>query len=500
MNKLNDLQQSRLSNMEAWQAAGKTPYADKVDVTAVAAEIQANYSHLEPDQVTNDTVTVSGRIMSIRNSGMFMDLQDHTGKIQIFNHKANLDSQDLNLLKLYDVGDIVAITGIVRRTNRGEITINSNSIGLLTKSLQPPPEKHHGLVDKESRYRLRHIDMVFNQSSRAVFLQRSTIISNIRQSLTSQGFLDVETPMMHPIAGGANAKPFVTHHNALDQDLYMRIAPELYLKRLIIGGLSDKVFEIGRCFRNEGISPKHNPEFTSVEAYQANANYEDMMDLVENLVISAAKSVHKDSDIITFGDKEIDISKWTRKTMVELVEEQTGINFLELTDPAEALKAARAIGVQIEDSAPWGKIVATVFDEKVEHTLIQPTHVTDIPLDVSPLAKAKSDNPLLTERFETYMNGWEIANAFSELNDPFDQYQRFKSQATQKDFGDEEAHALDESFIEALEFGMPPTGGMGIGIDRLVMLITNSPNIRDVIAFPTLRPAAANSIARSLDI
>lgn len=500
MTEIADVHKSRIANLESWKEAGKEPYANKVKVTHHAGELQDKYADIEAGHETGDEVTVAGRIMSVRNNGMFIDLQDHTGKIQIFSHKQSLSPDYMETLKLYDLGDIITVTGKVRRTPRDELTINSEHIQLLSKSLQPLPEKHHGMTDVELRYRKRHIDLSDNEISRDVFIKRSKIITAIRQTMLDEDFLEVETPMMHPIPGGAVAKPFITHHNALDQDLYLRIAPELYLKRLIVGGISDKIFEIGRCFRNEGLSPKHNPEFTSIEVYQAHADYEDMMDLTEKTVQAAVRAVHDGSTKVTFKEQEIDFGgNWPRKSMTELVKDKTGVDFLEITDASEAIKKGRALGLDVPDGSNWGQVVAIAFDEKVESTLIQPIHVTDLPLDISPLAKAKPDNPLLTERFESFVNGWEIANAFSELNDPFDQYRRFKAQSEQKDAGDDEAHHFDEDFIETLEFGMPPTGGLGIGLDRLVMLLTDSHNIRDVIAFPTMRPAAAASIVTKMD-
>jgi lysyl-tRNA synthetase class 2 len=497
---ISEVQLSRIRNLEIWQDAGLAPYADKVEVTSLADPLQNQYAHLESGEETADGVTIAGRIMALRNSGMFMDVQDHSGKIQVFNHKAILAPECMQHLKVYDLGDVIAVTGKIRRTQRGELTVNSEHIQLLSKSLQPLPEKYHGLSDIEIRYRKRHIDLTVNPDSKNVFIKRSQILTAIRSTFIAKGFLEVETPMLHPIPGGATAKPFVTHHNALNQDLFFRIAPELYLKRLIIGGISDRVFEIGRCFRNEGLSPKHNPEFTSVEAYQAHADYTDMMTLVEHVIAAAAKVAHDGQTRVTYGDREIDFAgPWPRKTMVDLVQEATGLDFLDMPDPLQARRAALELGVEIEDDANWGQIVAAIFDEKVEHKLVQPIHVIDFPRDISPLAKVKPAHPLLTERFESYANGWELANAFSELNDPFDQYQRFKAQDAQRVSGDDEAHYFDEDYIEALEFGMPPTGGLGIGIDRVVMLLTNSPNIKDVIAFPTLRPAKASSLVRALD-
>ncbi len=480
--------QAKMNNLQELEKMGVNPFPYKFDVTSYASELQNKYETLEDGTVTEEVVKVAGRIMANRNNGMFIDLKDTSGNIQIFSHKNNLDEKLLAIVKLFDIGDIIGVEGIVRRTPRGELTINAQNLTLLTKSLRPLPEKYHGLTDVEARYRQRYLDLIMNRESQDVFVKRNKIISHIRSMLIEADFMDVETPMLHPIPGGASAKPFVTYHNTLDMTLYMRIAPELYLKRLIIGGF-DKVFEIGRCFRNEGISIKHNPEFTSVELYQAYADYNDMMDLTENIVKSCAELINEDNSAkVVFGDKTIDFGKaWPRKSMTELVQEKTGVDFLELPNAKDALKKAKVLGAALDDDMNWGQIVEAVFTQHVEDDLIQPIHVTDMPKDISPLAKVHRDNPLLTERFETYVNGWELANAFSELNSPIDQKERFDAQVKAREAGDEEAQFLDEDFLEALEYGMPPTGGLGIGIDRLVMLLTNSASIRDVIAFPTLR-------------
>jgi len=393
----------------------------------------------------------------------------------------------LEQMKYYDIGDIIGITGIVRRTPRGELTINTEKAEMLSKSIRPLPEKYHGIHDTEIKYRQRYLDLIMNEESRDTFRKRSQIIAFIRQILMGEGFMEVETPMLHPIAGGANAKPFTTHHNALDMKLFLRIAPELYLKRLIIGGF-DRVFEINRCFRNEGISIKHNPEFTSVEIYQAYADYNDMMALTERIIEGAVKATHNGETKVKFGDKEIEFkAPWARKTMVELVKEKTNVDFGTILDAKEAAAKAQSLGIHIKPGSNWGEVVEQIFAEKVEHELIQPVHIIDLPKDISPLAKVHRKQEALTERFESYVNGWEVANAFSELTDPFDQLARFKDQMAARDMGNEEAQMLDEDFVEALKYGMPPTGGLGIGIDRLIMLLTDSQSIRDVIAFPTLR-------------
>ncbi len=481
--------EAKLNNYNSLVEMGIEPYPYQFEVSHKTEELHEKYGHLEDGEETGDEVTVAGRVMAYRNSGMFIDLRDHTSNIQIFSHKKHLDAQQLQLAKHIDIGDIIGVRGIVRKTPRGELTVNALELQMLSKSLLPLPEKRAGLTDIETRYRKRYLDLIMSTESRDVFVKRSLIISKVRQFLINKGFLEVETPLLHPIPGGASAKPFITHHNTLDVDLYLRIAPELYLKRLIVGGVSDKIFEIGRNFRNEGISTRHNPEFTMMELYQAYADYNDVLELTEELVVDVVKEINDGSTIIQFGDKEIDFTRpWKRASMTELVKEQTKVDFLEHPTAEEAEKAAKETGLEIPKGMNWGQIVELAFEEHVEKTLINPTHVTELPRDISPLAKVHRDNDILTERFETFMNGWEIANAFSELNDPFDQKQRFEKQAAMKAAGDDEAQPYDSDFIEALEFGMPPTGGLGIGIDRLVMILTNSPSIRDVIAFPTLKP------------
>lgn len=488
----NALIEAKIENMKQLQLRGVNPFPYRFDVTAHAGDMQRKYAALNPGEVTTDKVSVAGRIMAYRNSGMFIDLRDSSGKIQIFSHKQSLAPEVLEQLKHYDIGDIIGVTGIVRRTPPGELTVNAESLVMLGKSVRPLPEKYHGIHDTEIKYRKRYLDLIMDEHSRDTFRRRSQIIAFIRQLLTGEQFMEVETPMLHPIAGGASAKPFVTHHNALDMKLFLRIAPELYLKRLIVGGF-DRVFEINRCFRNEGISVKHNPEFTSVEIYQAYADYGDMMSLTERIIEGACKISHDGQTKVKFGENEIDFkAPWPRKTMVELVNEKTGTDFGKIPDADEAAKKAVSLGIHIKPGSNWGEVVEQVFAEKVEHTLIQPIHIVDLPKDISPLAKVHRDHETLTERFESYVNGWEVANAFSELTDPFDQLARFKEQMNAREKGNDEAQMLDEDFVEALEYGMPPTGGLGIGIDRLVMLLTNSASIRDVIAFPTLRHTHKN--------
>lgn len=482
-----ELRASRLKKKQALIDLGLNPYPYHFRKTHDAQALQDLYASLENEAETEDMVKVAGRIMSIRNSGMFIDMMDASGKIQAFCHEKSLNEMAQKILPCLDLGDLIGISGTIRRTKRGELTVHVHDVTVLCKTLLPLPEKYHGLTDVETRYRQRYLDLIMNSGARETLRCRSTIIAQMRRYLIEHGFLEVETPMLHPIAGGAAARPFVTHHNALDMELYLRIAPELYLKRLLVGGLADRVFEINRCFRNEGISPRHNPEFTSVELYQAYADYHDMMSLTENLIAHLAQTTHG-TTLVTFNGKTLDFTApWPRKSMVELVQEATGVDFMHLSQ-VQAWEAARSLGVGLKPRDTWGKIVEAVFAEKVEHTLVQPIHVTDLPKDISPLAKVHRSHPLLSERFESYANCWELANAFSELTDPLDQKERFEEQLEAKASGDAEAHAMDHDFINALSYGLPPTGGLGIGIDRLVMLLTDSQTIRDVIAFPTMRP------------
>jgi lysyl-tRNA synthetase, class II len=478
----------RLAKLDGLKALGIEPYPYAFFRTDEAAELERRHAGLAAGAETGERVRVAGRIRAIRNSGMFIDLHDTSGKIQIFCHRDFLDPNGLAAVRLLDIGDVIGVEGVVRRTPRGELTVNAGAVTVLAKTLRPLPEKYHGLADVELRYRQRYLDLIMNPESRETLRRRSRIVAALRSHLVEHGYLEVETPMLHTIPGGASAKPFVTHHNALDIELYLRIAPELHLKRLVVGGLADKVFEINRCFRNEGLSPRHNPEFTTLELYEAYVDYTAMMRLTEELISTAAKTV-LGTLRIDYGGSGIDLSPpWPRRSMAELVREATGVDFLTL-DGAEAARiAAGALGVALMGGENWGQALEAVFAARVEDGLIAPIHVTGFPRDISPLAKVDRADPRLAERFETYIYGWEVANAFSELTDPQDQRTRFEAQMKARAAGDEEAQLLDEDYVTALEYGLPPCGGLGLGIDRLVMLLTNSPSIRDVIAFPTLRP------------
>jgi lysyl-tRNA synthetase class 2 len=478
----------RLEKLAALRGMGIEPYPVSFSRTDEAAALETRHAHLPSGTETEERVRVAGRIRAMRNSGMFIDLHDASGKIQIFSHKDHLSADQLALLRLLDIGDLIGVEGLIRRTPRGELTINATALTVLAKALRPLPEKYHGLADIELRYRQRYLDLIMNPQSRETLRRRSRIVAAMRSFLLARGYLEVETPMLHTIPGGAAAKPFITHHNALDMELYLRIAPELHLKRLVVGGLSDKVFEINRCFRNEGLSPRHNPEFTSLELYEAYVDYTDMMALTEAIVAHVAETA-TDGSQIAYGGTSIDLSPpWPRRSMAELVLEHTGADFLAIDTAETAREAAGRLGCALKGNENWGQALEAAFAARVEDKLIQPIHVTGFPRDISPLAKADRNDPRLVERFETYVYGWEIANAFSELNDPLDQRARFEAQMLARAAGDEEAQPLDEDYVLALEYGLPPCGGLGIGIDRLVMLLTDSPSIRDVIAFPTLRP------------
>ncbi len=480
---ISDLKQVRLDKLGELRDMGIDPFGSKFERDTSAQKIQDDFETMD-----GHTVRIAGRIMSKRRHGKagFANLQDLSGDIQLYFRKDDVGEEKYELFKKLDMGDILGVEGFVFRTQKGEISVHVQDFTYLSKSLNPLPEKWHGLKDVELRYRQRYVDLIVNPDVRAVFVKRSQIIKEMRTYLDGREFLEVETPMMQPIAGGAAARPFTTHHNALDMSLYLRIAPELYLKRLIVGGL-ERVYEINRNFRNEGISTKHNPEFTMLELYQAYADYEDMMRLTEDLISSVALKVNG-SMIAEFEEQEIDFTPpWRRVTMLDAIKEYTGLDFNLLGSDDEARQAAIGLGMEIKASETRGEIINEVFEEFVEDKLIQPTFVYGHPVEISPLAKRNAEHPEFTDRFEVFIMQREIANAFSELNDPLDQRERFVKQVEKRDSGDTEAHMMDEDYLNALEYGMPPAGGLGIGIDRLVMLMTDSSSIRDVILFPTLR-------------
>ncbi|ADL11674.1 lysine--tRNA ligase [Acetohalobium arabaticum] len=483
---LNDLMLERRKKLDMLEEKGITVYGEKYERSHVAQEVIDNFEELKEDETE---VRLTGRLMAVREHGKasFADIEDMSGRIQLYAKEDNLGEDLYELFMSLDIGDQIGIEGLLFKTGRGEVTVQIENFELLAKALRPLPEKWHGLKDVEMRYRQRYVDLIVNSDVRNTFVLRSKIIHTMREHLEEEDFLEVETPLMHPIAGGAEARPFVTHHNALDMDLYLRIAPELYLKRLIVGGF-EKVFEIGKNLRNEGISTKHNPEFTSMELYQANADYEDMMEITESVIVNIAQEVLGTLEI-EYDGQEIDLSpSWTRMTMREAINEYAGVDFSEVDDFKTAQKLAEDHGVDYEEITSVGELINEFFEEFVEDELIQPTFITEYPIEVSPLAKRKPEDSDFTERFELFVAGNELANAFSELNDPIDQKQRFKEQMEQREAGDDEAHMMDYDYIRALEYGMPPTGGLGIGIDRLVMLLTDSTSIRDVILFPHMRP------------
>ncbi len=482
----NEIFKIRKDKFRALKEKGENPFdITTFDVNVLAKDIIDNFESFD-----GKDVSIAGRIISHRDMGKasFMDISDPSGKIQIyFNINGLGEEKYKNIISFWDIGDIAGVKGYVFKTRRGEISIHVNDITLLSKSFLPLPEKFHGLKDTDTRYRQRYLDMISSSSVKNTFVNRSLIIKSIRNFLDEKGFIEVETPVLNVIPGGAAAKPFITHHNALDMDLYLRIAPELYLKRLIVGGMN-KVYEIGRLFRNEGISTKHNPEFTSIELYEAYSDYKDMMDLAEEIIRNAAKAIGK-TDSLEYQGEKIDIfSPFERMTMIEAVKKYTGKDFSSFVcDSEKAKEAAKELGVEIKEGDLWGDILNKVFEEKVEENLVQPTFIYDYPVEVSPLTKRKKEQPYLTERFELFITRRELANAYSELNDPIDQKERFIRQMELREKGDEEANMIDKDFINALEYGMAPTGGLGIGIDRLVMLLTDSASIRDVIIFPTMK-------------
>ena len=484
---ISEILKVRREKLKALQDAGKDPFTvTKFDVTHHTQEIKDNFDALE-----GQSVSIAGRLMSKRGMGKvsFCDMQDKTGRIQLYARKDEMDEESYNEFKKYDIGDIVGVNGEVFRTQRGEMSVRCKEVTLLSKSLQPLPEKFHGLTDKEIRYRQRYVDLIVNPESKRNFEIRSKFVSYLRRYLDGLGFMEVETPVLSPIAGGATARPFVTHHNALDIDMYMRIATELHLKRLIVGGM-ERVYEVGRIFRNEGMDTKHNPEFTTCELYQAFTNLDGMMDILENILSGAANEILGSYKVEWLGH-EVDLTPGFRRlTMADAVKEVTGADFMTCEGDNEAgVALAKSVGVDMDGvDKTWGNALYEAFDQKVEETLVQPTFITMYPVEVSPLAKRSPTDHHLTERYELFICGCEMGNAFSELNDPIDQYERFKAQAIKRANGDEEADMMDEDFVLALEYGMPPTGGLGFGIDRCSMMLCGTDSIRDVILFPTMKP------------
>ncbi len=481
---INELLKIKRQKLADLQEEGKDPFKIvRYEQTHHSKEILDNFEKFEEKEVS-----IAGRIMSKRGMGKasFCDIQDRDGRIQVYVRLDAIGNEQYDDFKKYDIGDIVGVKGTVFRTHKGEISVRASEVTLLSKSIQNLPEKWHGLKDVDLRYRQRYVDLIVNPDVKETFLIRGKIISAIRKYLDEREFLEVETPILNTIAGGATARPFITHHNTLDMDLYLRIAPELYLKRLIVGGL-ERVYEIGRMFRNEGMSIKHNPEFTMMEVYQAYADYKEMMKLTENMISSIAKDVLGTTQIEYQGQK-IDLTPpWDKLTMIDAVKKYSGIDFNEIKTNEDAVKAARSKSLQVEDNATRGEILNLMFEEFVEENLIQPTFIIDYPVEISPLTKRKPDQPELTERFELFITGREMANAYSELNDPIDQKERFLDQVRKREAGDEEANMMDDDYVTALEYGLPPTGGLGIGIDRLIILLTNSASIRDVLLFPTMK-------------
>ncbi len=484
---LSEILKVRRDKLAALRAEGRDPFKEtRFDVTHHAQDIKDNFDALEGSEVR-----VAGRLMSKRGMGKvsFCDLQDKSGRIQLYARKDEMDEEEYDRFKKYDIGDIVGVVGEVFRTQRGEMSVRAKKITLLSKSLRPLPEKYHGLTDKEARYRQRYVDLIINPESKRNFEIRSKFVAYLRRYLDSIGFMEVETPVLSPIAGGANARPFITHHNTLDIDMYMRIATELHLKRLIVGGM-ERVYEVGRIFRNEGMDTKHNPEFTTCELYQAYTNLDGMMDILEAILSGAAKEILGTYQIQWLG-KDIDLTpSWKRVTMADAVKEVTGADFMAIEGDAEAAVAlAKSVGVDMDGvDKTWGNALYETFDQKVEETLIQPTFITMYPVEVSPLAKRSPSDPYLTERYEMFVCGCEMGNAFTELNDPMDQYERFKAQVEKRANGDDEAEMMDEDYVMALEYGLPPTGGLGFGIDRCAMMLCCTDSIRDVILFPTMKP------------
>lgn len=489
---LNDQLAVRREKMQQLRDQGMDPFGKRFDRLAYTEELLERWDQFSKEELADkedESVTaIAGRIMTKRGKGKagFAHIQDITGQIQIYVRKDQIGDEAFEVWNQADLGDFVGVKGPMFKTNTGELSVKPKEFTLLTKALRPLPDKYHGLKDVEERYRKRYLDLITSQESRETFINRSKIIKEMRNYLDGVGFLEVETPMMHSIAGGAQARPFITHHNALDRDLYMRIALELHLKRLVIGGI-EKVYEIGRVFRNEGVSTRHNPEFTMMELYEAYADYKDIMTLTEEMIAFIAEKVNGTMKV-TYDGEEIDLTpKWKRVHMVDIVNEYTGVNFYDIETVEEARAAAKEHNVEIGDNMLYGHILNEFFEQKVEEELVQPTFVYGHPVEISPLAKKNDEDPRFTDRFELFIVRREHANAFTELNDPIDQRERFEAQVAERDAGNDEAHEMDEDYLEAMEYGLPPTGGLGIGIDRLVMLLTDSASIRDILLFPSMR-------------
>jgi lysyl-tRNA synthetase, class II len=487
---LNDQLQVRRDKMKAMREKGHDPFGKRYERSHNIKELVEQHSELEKEdlEAKNVSVTLAGRIMTKRGKGKagFANIQDLTGQIQVYVRVDAIGAEAYEVFDSADLGDIIGVKGTLFKTKVGELSVKVQEFEFLTKALRPLPDKFHGLKDVEQRYRQRYLDLIMSQESRATFITRSKIIQSMRRYLDNHGYLEVETPMMHSIAGGASARPFITHHNALDMELYMRIAIELHLKRLIVGGL-EKVYEIGRVFRNEGVSTRHNPEFTMIELYEAYADYQDIMSLTENLIAHIAQEV-LGTTTVQYGEYEVNLKpEWKRLHMVDAIKEYTGVDFWKHMSVDEARSLAKEHRVEVTEHMLYGHIVNEFFEQKVEEKLIQPTFIYGHPVEISPLAKKNEEDPRFTDRFELFIVAREHANAFTELNDPIDQRERFEAQLKEREQGNDEAHEMDEDFVEALEYGMPPTGGLGIGVDRLVMLLTNSPSIRDVLLFPLMR-------------
>ncbi len=487
---MNELMKVRRDKLAAFEAKGVAPFGHRFEVSHHAKDVLEQFGHLEGEEESSEEITIAGRLMAIRGHGKasFSVLMDRSGRIQIYFKLDVLGEEKYSQFKLLDIGDIIGVKGHVFRTRRGEITVRVDDFDMLSKSLRPLPEKFHGLTDTEIRYRQRYVDLIMNPEVMNTFVARTNIMKSIREYLDERDYIEVETPVLGTIAGGAAARPFITHHNTLDLDMYLRIATELNLKRLIVGGM-ERVYEMGRVFRNEGMDVRHNPEFTTIELYQAYADYTDLMDITEGLVLNAANKVLGTTEF-DYQGTHIDLAKVKRISMNDAVKEATGKDFLSCQTVEEARAMATEIGVPYEERFGIGGILNAAFEEKVEETLIQPTFITGHPTEISPLAKRNPENPMITDRFEFFIYGRELANGFTELNDPIDQEGRFLEQLKQREAGDDEAHEMDRDFITALEYGLPPTGGLGIGIDRLVMFLTDSASIRDVLLFPTMKPLA----------